>query len=63
MSEKKDKQKKEKPVFHKRTDAGKGDKPRVGISYEEWGKKWEAIFRKKKEPVQSYKSGYSGSES
>ena len=33
MSEKKkEKPKKDKPVFHKKSDAGKGDVPRVGIS-------------------------------
>ena len=63
MSDKKDKPKKETPVFHKKSDAGKGDKPRVGISYEEWGKKWEAVFHKKKGFVRSHKSDNSGSES
>ena len=46
---KKDKPKKEKskskPVFHKKSDAGKGDKPRTEITQEEWGEKWEKIFR------------------
>ena len=46
MSEnKKNKPKKEKSVFHKKSEAGKGDKPRQGISQEEWGDKWEKIFR------------------
>ena len=68
MSDKKDKPKKdtpkkEKSIFHKRSEAGKGDKPRVGVSHEEWGKKWEAIFRKKKKPVRSHKSNNSGSKS
>jgi len=52
-----------KTIFHKKSDAGKGDKPRVGISYEEWGKKWEAVFHKKKGFVRSHKSDNSGSES
>ena len=30
------------------SDAGKGDRPRQGISQNEWGKKWDKIFRKKK---------------
>jgi hypothetical protein len=48
MSEnKKNKPKKEKSVFHKKSEAGKGDKPRQGISQEEWGDKWEKIFRPK----------------
>ena len=46
MSEKKkEKPKKDKPVFHKKSDAGKGDVPRRGITQDEWGKKWERIFR------------------
>ena len=39
---------KRKPVFHKKSDAGKGDVPRQGITQDEWGKKWEKIFRSKK---------------
>ena len=42
---KKDTPKKEKSIFHKKSDAGKGDKPRTKITQEEWGKKWEKIFR------------------
>jgi hypothetical protein len=38
---------KSKPVFHKKSDAGKGDVPRQGITQDEWGKKWEKIFGKK----------------
>jgi hypothetical protein len=41
----KSKTKKEKTVFHKKSDAGKGDVPRRGITQAEWGKKWERIFR------------------
>ena len=29
------------------SDAGKGDKSRVGISQKEWGERWEKIFGKK----------------
>jgi hypothetical protein len=52
-NKKKEKPKKEKPVFHKSSDAGKGDVPRMDISQEEWGEKWDKIFgigkhRKKK---------------
>ena len=50
MSDKKPKQKKkekEKPYFHKTSDAGKGDVPRSNITQEEWGEKWEKIFRPK----------------
>ena len=45
---KKDKPKKDKSIFHKKSDAGKGDKIRRSISQDEWGKKWENIFRPKK---------------
>ena len=41
-------EKKEKSVFHKKSDAGKGDVPRTGVTPSEWVKKWEAIFGKKK---------------
>ena len=48
MSEKKkEKPKKDKPVFHKKSDAGKGDVPRVGISAQEWSDRWEKIFKPK----------------
>ena len=48
MSEKKkNKQKKEKSVPHKKSEAGKGYKLRRGITQDEWGKKWEKIFRSK----------------
>ena len=40
--------KKEKSVFHKKSDAGKGDVPRTGLSPSEWTKKWEDIYRPKK---------------
>ena len=44
---KKDKPKKDKSIFHKKSDAGKGDKIRQDITQDEWGKKWEKIFGKK----------------
>ena len=47
-SVKKKQEKKEKSVFHKKSDAGKGDVPRTGVTPSEWVKKWEAIFGKKK---------------
>ena len=40
-------EKKEKSVFHNKSDAGKGDVPRIGLTPSEWAKKWEAIFGKK----------------
>jgi len=45
-SKKKEKPK-SKPVFHKKSAAGKGDVPRQGITQDEWGKRWEKIFGKK----------------
>ena len=54
MSDKKKKAKKEtkkkleKSVFHKKSEAGKGDVPRRGIATHEWGKKLENIFKSKK---------------
>ena len=44
---------KRKTVFHKKSDAGKGDVPRRSISLEEWSDRWDKIFgvgkyRKKK---------------
>ena len=48
-SKKKEKpKKKEKSVFHNKSDAGKGDVPRIGLTPSEWAKRWEAIFGKKK---------------
>ena len=45
MSEKKkDKSKKDKSIFHKKSDAGKGDVPRMGISLEEWSDRWDKIY-------------------
>ena len=44
---KKEKSKKDKSIFHKKSDAGKGDKIRRGITQDEWGEKWEKIFRSK----------------
>jgi hypothetical protein len=44
---KKKPKKPEKSVFNKKSDAGKGDVPRQGITQDEWGKKWEKIFRPK----------------
>ena len=39
---------KSKSVFHKKSDAGKGDVPRRGITLEEWCEKWEKVFRSTK---------------
>jgi hypothetical protein len=44
---KKDKPKKDKSIFHKKSDAGKGDKIRQSITQDEWGEKWERIFGNK----------------
>ena len=40
----------EKIIYKKPDGAGKGDKPRMGISQKEWEKKWKKIFRKKDTP-------------
>jgi len=40
----------EKSIYKKPNGAGKGDKPRMGVSQKEWEKKWERIFRKKDTP-------------
>ena len=46
MSDKKVKpKKKDKSVFTKKSSAGKGDTPRLGITLDEWEKKYEKIFR------------------
>ena len=64
MSEKKkNKPKKDKSVFHKKSAAGKGDTPRLGITLDEWEKKYEKIFGKKKKSIRSYKSNNSSSKS
>ena len=63
MSGKKDKPKKDKSVFHKKSDAGKGDSPRIGITTDEWEKKWESIFGKKEESVRPHKSNNGSSKS
>ena len=62
MSDKKETPKRT-SIFKKKSDAGKGDVPRLGISYEEWEQKYEKIFGKKEEPVRSHKSDNSSSES
>ena len=33
-----------KTVFHKKSDAGKGDVPRMGISLDEWSDRWDKIY-------------------
>ena len=50
-------------ILKKKSDAGKGDVPRLGIRYEEWEKKWETIFRKKKKLVRPHQTDNSGSKS
>ena len=42
---KKDTPKKEMSIFHRKSSAGKGDTPRLGITLDEWEKKYEKIFR------------------
>ena len=43
---------KRKTIFTNKSSAGKGDSPRpIGISYEEWEKKYEKIFGKTEESI------------
>ena len=60
MSDKKETPK-NKSIFKKKSDAGKGDVPRLGIRYEEWEQKYEKIFGKKEESVRPYQTDNSGS--
>ena len=60
---KKDKSKKDISIFHRKSSAGKGDTPRLGITLDEWEKKYEKIFGKKKKSVRSHKSNNSSSKS
>jgi hypothetical protein len=62
MSDKKETPKKT-SIFKKESAAGKGDVPRLGISYEEWEKKYEKIFGKKEESIRPHKTDNSGSKS
>jgi hypothetical protein len=55
--------KKRKSIFTKKSDAGKGDSPRSGISIWEWEKRWEVIFGKKEKFIQSFTTDHSGSKS
>jgi hypothetical protein len=63
MSDKKVKSKKDISIFHRKSSAGKGDTPRLGITLDEWEKKYEKIFSKKKKSVRSHKTDNSGSKS
>lgn len=55
--------KKRKSIFTEKSDAGKGDSPRSGISIWDWEKRWEVIFGKKKKLVPSHTTNHSGSKS
>jgi hypothetical protein len=61
-TKKKDKPEKEKSIFHKKSDAGKGDKIRRGITQDAWGKKWETIFDKKEKFISTFESSNEDSE-
>ena len=60
---KKDTPKKDISIFHRKSSAGKGDTPRLGITLDEWEKRYEKIFGKKEKFIRSYKSDNSGSKS
>jgi hypothetical protein len=66
-TEKKKKEKKPEPksdsIFTKKSEAGKGDSPRMGISYDEWEKKYEKIFGRKEEFVRPHKSNNNNTKS
>jgi hypothetical protein len=56
--------KKEISIFHRKSTAGKGDTPRLGITLDEWEKRYEKIFRNKEERIiRPSESNNSGSES
>ena len=63
MSDKKVKQKKDISIFHRKSSAGKGDIPRLGITLDEWEKRYEKVFHKKKKSVRPHKTDNSGSKS
>lgn len=64
MSKKKSKSVTSKKGTPRYSEAGKGDTPRLGIALDEWEKRYEKIFRNKKERViRPFKSNNSGSES
>tara|TARA_R110000772_G_scaffold180938_1_gene292214 strand:+ start:95 stop:271 length:177 start_codon:yes stop_codon:yes gene_type:complete len=55
---------KRKTIFTNKSSAGKGDSPRpIGISYDEWEKKYEKIFGKKEESIRPHQTDNSGSKS
>jgi hypothetical protein len=54
---------KRKSIFSGKSSAGKGDSPRKGISLDEWEKKYEKIFSKKKKFIRPHSSDNSGSKS
>ena len=49
MSDKKVKPKKEISIFHRKSEAGKGDTPRLDITLDEWEKRYEKVFGNKEE--------------
>ena len=51
---KKDTPKKDISIFHRKSSAGKGDTPRLGITLDDWEKKYEKIFR----PIKSGSKNY-----
>ena len=44
-------------MFSGPNGAGKGDKPRMGISPNEWAKRWDKIFGNKNKKVKGQKGG------
>ena len=54
---------KRKSIFTNKSSAGKGDIPRLGITLDEWEKRYEKVFHKKKKSVRPHKTDNSGSKS
>ena len=54
--------KNKKSIFHKKSDAGKGDVPRIGISAREWSDRWDKIFEDEYEKQKKEKKDGSGNE-
>ena len=59
--------KKEISIFHRKSSAGKGDTPRMGITLDEWEKRYEKVFQnnqnKEERTIRPFESNNSGSKS
>jgi len=54
-------------IFHRKSSAGKGDTPRMGITLDEWEKRYEKVFQnnqnKEERTIRPFESNNSGSKS